>query len=82
MCSAVQHESGGAANDAGAAVREAIQRIDTEIKELESEILKKERWEWRQTKRVHLVDQMDVEMVVCDKDEEMELGGRGQAACM
>lgn len=77
MCGAVEHEKGGAAKDAGAVVRDAIQRIDAEIKELESEILKKERWEWRQTKRVHVVDQMDGEMVVCNKEEEMELGGRG-----
>ena len=33
---------------------------------------------WKKTTRVHVVDEMDEEMVVCNKDEEMELGGRGK----
>ena len=77
MCSAVEHEHAGSGKDAGVAVREALSRIDAEIKDLESQILQKEQWVWKKTTRLHVVDEMDDEMVVCNKDEEMELGGRG-----
>ena len=43
MCSAVEHETTGAnGHDAGTAVREALQRIDDEIKDLEKQIRQKE----------------------------------------
>lgn len=77
MCSAVEHENAESGKDAGVAVREALSRIDAEIKDLETQILQKEHWMWKKTTRLHVVDEMDDEMVVCNKDEEMELGGRG-----
>ncbi|CAJ1358004.1 unnamed protein product [Effrenium voratum] len=76
MCSAVQQSGGAAARDASAAVKSAMQRIDAEIKGLEAAIRQKERWEWRQTKRVDVVQEMG-DMVAINKEEEMELGGRG-----
>eukprot|EP00931_Biecheleriopsis_adriatica_P030039 TRINITY_DN17735_c0_g1_i1.p1 TRINITY_DN17735_c0_g1~~TRINITY_DN17735_c0_g1_i1.p1 ORF type:complete len:776 (+),score=178.69 TRINITY_DN17735_c0_g1_i1:28-2328(+) len=77
MCSSVEHEKGGGAQDVGAAVQDALKRIDSEIKDLEAVILKKERWEWRQTTRKDVVDELDTAGVVCNKDESMELGGLG-----
>ena len=38
-----------------------------------------ERWEWRQTKRVDVVQEMG-DMVAINKEEEMELGGRGRVS--
>lgn len=80
LCSSVELSKGGE-KDVTEAVREALGRIDAEIKALEKEILQKERWEWRQTKRRDLVNEMKKDMVVCNKDEEMELGGRGAPIC-
>ena len=82
MCSAVEHENAESGKDAGVAVREALSRIDAEIKDLETQILQKEHWMWKKTTRLHIVDEMDDEMVVCNKDEEMELGGRGIRAVL
>ena len=82
MCSAVEHENAESGKDAGVAVREALSRIDAEIKDLETQILQKEHWMWKKTTRLHVVDEMDDEMVVCNKDEEMELGGRGIRAVL
>ena len=82
MCSSVEHENAGSGKDAGVAVREALSRIDAEIKDMESQILQKEHWMWKKTTRLHVVDEMDDEMVVCNKDEEMELGGRGTRAVL
>jgi len=78
LCSAVEHErSKDTSKEDGAAVKEALLRIDVEIRELEAAIRQKERWEWRETIRVDVVDEMDGDMVVCNEEEEMELGGRG-----
>mmetsp|Transcript_105782 Transcript_105782/g.188174 ORF Transcript_105782/g.188174 Transcript_105782/m.188174 type:complete len:758 (-) Transcript_105782:32-2305(-) len=78
MCSSVEQERGGAASqDPCAAVSEALKRIDGQIKELEAVILKKERWEWRQTTRKDVVDALDTGGVECDTEATMELGGKG-----
>jgi len=77
MCSSVEQERGGASQDPTAAVNDALKRIDGQIKELEAVILKKERWEWRQTTRKDVVDALDTGGVECNTDEQMELGGQG-----
>jgi len=73
----VEQERGGASQDPTAAVNDALKRIDGQIKELEAVILKKERWEWRQTTRKDVVDALDTGGVECNTDEQMELGGQG-----
>jgi len=78
MCRKVEHAGGrGQATDANAAVAGALQQIDAELKEVEAAIRAKERWEWRQQTRKDLIDEKDTGGVVCNQEEEMELGGHG-----
>lgn len=76
MCSTVAHERKDQAQ-VNSAVTDALTQIDTEIREVEELIRKKERWETREHKRVDVVDEMDNGTTVCNKDEEMELGLKG-----
>jgi len=77
MCSSVEHERKDGAAGTSEAVAQALQSIDEELKELEKAIRQKERWEWRRTTRKHVIDEKDTGGTVCNKDEVMELGGKG-----
>jgi len=77
MCGTVEQERAGPSDDANAAVQDALKRIDSEIEQLETVILKKEKWEWRETVRTDVVDELDTVAVKVVEDEEMELGGKG-----
>eukprot|EP00930_Biecheleria_cincta_P095275 TRINITY_DN87253_c0_g1_i1.p1 TRINITY_DN87253_c0_g1~~TRINITY_DN87253_c0_g1_i1.p1 ORF type:complete len:771 (-),score=144.92 TRINITY_DN87253_c0_g1_i1:251-2563(-) len=77
MCGTVEQEMAGPSDDANAAVQDALKRIDSEIEQLEAVILKKEKWEWRETVRTDVVDELDNAVVKVNEDEEMELGGKG-----
>jgi len=77
LCSCVQHEGVTGKKDANTAVAAALKQIDAEIKDLEAIMLKKERSEWKTTKRVDVIDEMDTAGAECNLDEQMELGGKG-----
>jgi len=77
MCGSVEQESKGSSLDTSAAVSQAVQQIDAEIREVEALILKKERWEWRAKTQAHVVDEKDTGATVCHHEEEMELGLKG-----
>jgi len=74
MCSQVVAQRDGAPPDACAAVAQALQQLDAELKEVEAEIREKERWEWRATTRTDVVSEIASHVVT---DEVMELGGKG-----
>mmetsp|Transcript_102439 Transcript_102439/g.181616 ORF Transcript_102439/g.181616 Transcript_102439/m.181616 type:complete len:780 (+) Transcript_102439:89-2428(+) len=77
MCACVEQERSSANRDSTAAVASALRQIDAQIKEVESVIRQKERWEWRTTIRVDVVDEKDTGGSLCNKQEVMELGGAG-----
>merc|ERR1719409_101482 len=78
MCSSVQHEwKEQSAKDAVAAVGDALRRVDAELKEVEAEIRAKEKWEWRKSIRMDVIDEKDTGGTMCHTDQEMELGGFG-----
>jgi len=78
MCSSVENmRADTSATDAGAAVAEAISQIDADIKEVETAIRAKEKWEWRTTIKTDIIDEMDTGGTACNKEEAMELGGLG-----
>lgn len=77
MCSAVEHERSNAVRDVNAEVTKALTQLDDEIKDLESQILKKERWEWKMTVRQDFINEMNTAGAVCHYNETMELGGAG-----
>mmetsp|Transcript_20528 Transcript_20528/g.44836 ORF Transcript_20528/g.44836 Transcript_20528/m.44836 type:complete len:744 (+) Transcript_20528:56-2287(+) len=77
MCRAVEHERSSGKVDVGVAVEAAVARLDAELLAVETTIRKKERWEWRQTTRAHVIDEKNAGATVCHFDEEMELGGQG-----
>lgn len=76
MCSRVVAQRDGAPPDACAAVAQALQQLDAELKEVELEIRQKEVWEWRATTRTDLVSEIAAGGHVV-ADEVMELGGKG-----
>lgn len=59
------------------AVQAAVAAIDAEVKEVEALIKQKERWETRTTKKKVVINAMDTGATQLNKDEEMELGGKG-----
>merc|ERR1719265_1801188 len=59
------------------AFRAAVAAIDAEVKQVEALIKQKERWETRTTKKKLVVNAMDTGGTQLNKDEEMELGGKG-----
>merc|ERR1712232_1361613 len=65
------------ASEAVAAVGDALRRVDAELKEVEAEIRAKEKWEWKKTVRVDVIDEKDTGGTVCHSEQEMELGGFG-----
>eukprot|EP00419_Tripos_fusus_P037393 CAMPEP_0172765166 /NCGR_PEP_ID=MMETSP1074-20121228/178736_1 /TAXON_ID=2916 /ORGANISM="Ceratium fusus, Strain PA161109" /LENGTH=285 /DNA_ID=CAMNT_0013600069 /DNA_START=87 /DNA_END=944 /DNA_ORIENTATION=+ len=79
MCSSVQHEAAerSASDEAGWAVKSAVQQIDADIREVEAAIRSKERWEWRTITRVDVIDEKDTGGTVVNRNEIMELGGAG-----
>jgi predicted RNase H-like nuclease (RuvC/YqgF family) len=60
-----------------AAVKAAVAQIDQEIKKVQEEIKKKERWETRTTVKKTVVRGMDTGETTLNKEEDMELGGKG-----
>eukprot|EP00929_Paragymnodinium_shiwhaense_P091576 TRINITY_DN5149_c0_g1_i1.p1 TRINITY_DN5149_c0_g1~~TRINITY_DN5149_c0_g1_i1.p1 ORF type:complete len:722 (-),score=188.85 TRINITY_DN5149_c0_g1_i1:293-2458(-) len=76
MCRRIQHVQKITADPANA-ITKALKSIDEEVEEVEAEIQRKERWEWRQTKRTDLVDANDEATTKVQSAEEMELGGFG-----
>jgi predicted RNase H-like nuclease (RuvC/YqgF family) len=60
-----------------AAVKAAVAQIDQEIKKVQEEIKKKERWETKTTVKKTVVRGMDTGETTLNKDEDMELGGKG-----
>lgn len=77
MCGDVEHSGQASTRDVSSAVAEALRQIDAEIKEVEGLIREKEKWEWRKTTRLDLVDDKDTGETQCHKGELMELGGAG-----
>mmetsp|Transcript_24887 Transcript_24887/g.71388 ORF Transcript_24887/g.71388 Transcript_24887/m.71388 type:complete len:782 (+) Transcript_24887:73-2418(+) len=77
LCSSVEQERTAREPDASMVISQALEQIDREIAEVEAEIRSKERWEWRKRVEVHYVNEMDTGGAVCNKNEEMELGGLG-----
>eukprot|EP00928_Gymnodinium_smaydae_P022748 TRINITY_DN18_c0_g2_i1.p1 TRINITY_DN18_c0_g2~~TRINITY_DN18_c0_g2_i1.p1 ORF type:complete len:784 (+),score=224.09 TRINITY_DN18_c0_g2_i1:125-2476(+) len=78
MCSSVEHDRvDGSAGDVNAALGSALKQIDDELKEVEQAIRAKEKWEWKRSVRVDVVDEKDTGETLCHKDEKMELGGAG-----
>jgi len=61
----------------GSDLAESVRVLDLKIAEVREQIKKKERWEWREAKREHVVDTMDTANTAMNPDEEMELGGKG-----
>jgi kinesin family protein 5 len=59
------------------AVKAAVAQIDKEIKEVEAEIKKKERWDTKTTVKKTIVRGMDTGGTTLNEDENMELGGKG-----
>merc|ERR1712216_165796 len=76
MCRRIQHVQ-KIVSDPANAVAKALRSIDEEIKEVETQIQQRERWEWRQTKRTDLVDANDEATTKVQTSEEMGLGGFG-----
>jgi len=74
-CSLVERtaDSGGVS----AAVKAAVAEVEKEIKVVEAEIKKKERWETRTTVKKAVVRGMDTGGTALNEDEAMELGGKG-----
>jgi hypothetical protein len=77
MCSYVENERVEGNDDVGAALSEALGKIDAEIKDLETAIRAKEKLEWRKAIREDVIDEKDTGGTVCHYGEKMELGGAG-----
>jgi len=77
LCGSVERASTNNVADVDAAVSDVIHRLDADLKEVEAEIRRKERWEWQRAVRVDVVDEKNTGGTLCNKDEAMELGGLG-----
>ena len=74
-CSLVERTADSAG--VSAAVKAAVAEVEKEIKVVEAEIKKKERWETRTTVKKTVVRGMDTGGTALNEDEAMELGGKG-----
>lgn len=77
MCGQVEHGRRQGAVDTSAAAVRALRQLDDEIAEVTAAIRANERWEWRRSVRVDLVDEDDEATTRVNANEEMELGGLG-----